>query len=79
MAKLTYHVVKREDGWGYEAAGTFSETYPTHEEARLAAHRAAAEQQAPGEAAAIAWEDANGHWHEEMAQGSDRPATDVDE
>ncbi|HVV95020.1 MAG TPA: DUF2188 domain-containing protein [Hyphomicrobiales bacterium] len=79
MAKLTYHVVKRDGGWGYEAAGTFSETFPTHEEARAAAHRAASEQQAPGATAAIAWEDDHGHWHEELARGSDRPATDVDE
>ena len=28
MAKITYRIVKHEDGWAYKARGTFSETFP---------------------------------------------------
>jgi hypothetical protein len=39
--------------------------------------KAAAEQRVPGQTNVIQYEDANGNWHEETAQGSDRPATEV--
>jgi hypothetical protein len=78
MAKVTYQLVRREGGWAYEYDGTLSETFPTHDAARAAAHRAATEQQEPGDTTAISWEDEQGHWHEELAQGGDRPSTDVE-
>lgn len=78
MAHLTYHIVEHDGGWAYQADGVYSETFPSHEAARGAALRAAAEQRAAGDTAAISWEDAGGKWHEELAQGSDRPETDVE-
>ena len=78
MTKITYHVVEHDGGWAYKFDGVFSETFPTHDEARTAAHRAALEQQRPGETSAISWEDAQGKWHEEVARGDDRPQADVE-
>ena len=36
------------------------------------------EQQVPGEATTISWEDKNGRWHDEPSRGDDRPQTDVE-
>jgi hypothetical protein len=77
MAHVTYKIVEHDDGWAYTADGVFSEAFPTHEEALVAARRAAAEQRVPGRSEAIEWEDANGKWHSETASGRDRPETDV--
>jgi hypothetical protein len=77
MTKVTYQVVQHDGGWAYKLDGVFSETFPSHDEARAAARRAALEQQRPGETNAISWEDAHGKWHEELARGDDRPETDV--
>ena len=77
MSHVTYEIVEHDSGWAYRVDETFSETFPTHEEARLAAQRAAREQQVPGEATTISWEDKNGRWHEEVSEGDDRPDTDV--
>ena len=44
MVHVTYKVVRHEDGCAYTVNGVFSESFPTHEEAREAARRAAAEQ-----------------------------------
>ena len=32
-----------------------------------------------GESAAISWEDERGRWHEETAQGDDRPDVEVED
>ena len=77
MAMVTYMIVPHEGGWAYKVGDIFSECFPTHDEARAAAHRAALEQQAPGQTTAISWEDENGRWHSEVARGDDRPVTDV--
>jgi len=77
MAHLTYKIVEHDGGWAYTVDGVFSEAFPTHEEALVAARRAAAEQRMPGRTEAIEWEDANGKWHSETASGRDRPETDV--
>jgi hypothetical protein len=79
MAHVTYHIVEHDGGWAYTVDGVYSEAFPTHEAARFAAGRAAAEQRAPGDTAAISWEDAGGKWHEEVAEGHDRPETEVDD
>ena len=42
MVHVAYKVVRHEDGWAYTVNGVFSESFPTHEEAREAARRAAA-------------------------------------
>ena len=77
MTKVTYVVVEHDGGWAYKLGDVFSEPYPSHDAAVKAAHRAAAEQERPGETAAISWEDEKGQWHEEVASGTDRPQADV--
>ena len=47
--------------------------------ALAAAKRAAAEQRVPGRTEAIEYETADGKWHTETAEGSDRPETDVED
>lgn len=77
MVKVIYHVVEHDGGWAYKADGVFSETFRTHDEARIAAERAAREQQLPGETTGISWEDEKGRWHNEVSDGADRPVTEV--
>ena len=79
MAEVTYEIVEHDGGWAYKVGDVFSETFPTHEAALIAARRAADEQQLPGETTDISWEDERGHWHDEVAQGDDRPTTDVED
>lgn len=79
MTKLVYKIVEHDGGWAYTANGTFSEAFASHDAAVVAARLAAREQQQPGAAAGIAWEDASGVWHEELADGSDRPETIVED
>jgi hypothetical protein len=79
MAKVTYALVEHDGGWAYKVGGTFSETYRSREAAHLAALRAAQEQQVPGEAATISWEDERGRWHAELSRGGDRPEADVED
>ena len=78
MSKIVYRIVEHDGGWAYQVDGAFSETFPSHEAARGAALRAAAEQHMPGETHAISWEDDKGKWHEEVARGDDRPETEVE-
>ncbi|HXW40910.1 MAG TPA: DUF2188 domain-containing protein [Xanthobacteraceae bacterium] len=78
MTKVVYHIVRHEDGWAYQVNGVFSETFPSHDMARQAAQRAAAEQHLPDDTRTISWEDENGKWHEELARGTDRPETEVE-
>ncbi len=56
----------------------FSETFPSHDLARRAAERAAAEQRVAGDTTGIEYEDRQGRWHDEVAPGRDRPDTDVE-
>jgi hypothetical protein len=77
MAKVVYKIVEHDGGWAYKVGDVFSETYVSHDVARKAADRAAAEQRLSGEEAAISFQDANGKWHEELAEGEDRPDTAV--
>jgi hypothetical protein len=77
MSRIVYRIKEHDGGWAYEVDGTFSETFASHDAARRAAERAAREQRAPGSEAAISYEDASGQWHEELAEGGDRPETEV--
>ena len=77
MPEIVYEVVQHDGGWAYKVGATFSETFATHDEAKAAAKRAAAEQRVGGNTEAIAFEDEKGHWHEEIASGEDRPETKV--
>jgi hypothetical protein len=78
MSQIVYKVVKHDGGWAYEANGTYSEPFPTHEAARKAAKLAAREQAAPGETTHITYEDEKGRWHTETDSGTDRPSTKVE-
>jgi hypothetical protein len=77
MTHVTYEIVEHDGGWAYRVDGVLSETFPSHGAARKAAELAAEEQRVPGQTASISWEDKDGHWHDEVADGRDRPDTDV--
>lgn len=79
MAKVHYKIVEHDGGWAYTVDKVFSEPFPTHDEALIAARIAAQEQEQPGETTEISWEDEKGKWHTEIADGSDRPTTDVED
>lgn len=78
MVKVVYHIVEHDGGWAYQADGVYSETYRSREAARGAAEHAAHEQRLAGEEAAISYETPDGRWHEELADGADRPDTEVE-
>jgi hypothetical protein len=78
MTHVVYRVVEHDGGWAYKVGDVFSETFRTHALAHAAAVRAAREQRTPGQRATIQYEDSAGKWHEETAQGGDRPETEVD-
>jgi hypothetical protein len=77
MTKITYEIVEHDGGWAYRVDGVFSEPFPSHDLAHKAAERAAKEQVVPGNTTGISYEDKDGHWHDEVAAGDDRPETDV--
>jgi thioredoxin reductase (NADPH) len=78
MTKITYEIVEHDGGWAYRVDGVYSEPFPSHDEARRAAERAAKEQVVPGDTTGISYEDKEGRWHDELSKGSDRPETDVE-
>lgn len=78
MVKVTYEIVEHDGGWAYRVNGVYSETFGSHDEARIAAQRAAQEQSVAGETTGISYEDGAGRWHDELAKGDDRPETDVE-
>ena len=77
MTEVHYQIVEHDGGWAYKVGDVFSETFPTHDDARGAAEAAAAEQQRGGEAEAIEYQDADGTWKVEDSKGEDRPSADV--
>ena len=77
MAHITYRIVEHDGGWAYKLGDVFSETFPSHDAALQAARRVAAEQREPGETRDIEYEDAEGKWHQETADGDDRPEAEV--
>lgn len=79
MSHVTYKIVRHDGGWAYTVDGVYSEPFPVHEDAIVAAKRVAAEQRVPGRAELIEYETADGKWHTEMASGNDRPETDVED
>jgi hypothetical protein len=78
MQLVTYRIVEHDGGYAYTVDGVFSETYPSHDAALKAAQHAAREQGVAGETAGIRYEDADGQWHDEIADGHDRPVVDVE-
>jgi len=79
MVKVTYVIVEHDGGWAYKQGDVFSEAFPNHDAALAAARRAAREQEVPGETTGITYEDEQGRWREEVAEGEDRPVTDVED
>jgi hypothetical protein len=47
VTKLVYKILQHDGGWAYEADGTISETFASHDEAFEAARRAADVQAEP--------------------------------
>ena len=78
MTRIIYEIVQHDGGWAYRVDGVFSETFPSHDAARRAANRAAAEQRVAGDTVGISYEDSSGRWRQEIAEGGDRPETEVD-
>jgi Uncharacterized protein conserved in bacteria (DUF2188) len=70
---VTYDIVQHDGGWAYKVDGVFSEAFPSHAEALAAAQSAAAEQELPGDAETIEYEDDKGVWRSETVSGRDRP------
>ncbi|TPW30388.1 DUF2188 domain-containing protein [Pararhizobium mangrovi] len=78
MARITYHIVEHDEGWAYRLDDVYSEPYPTHDMALQAAMQAAAEhEEADTGETTIRYQDAEGVWREESANGTDRPEADV--
>lgn len=77
MAEVRYQVVEHDGGWAYKVGDVFSETFRSRELATLAAEQAALRQAQSGRTEAITYQDERGNWHQEIARGDDRPATDV--
>ncbi|MEO9337224.1 hypothetical protein ABFT80_07295 [Mesorhizobium sp. SB112] len=74
---VTYTIVEHDGGWAYKVGDVFSETFPDKTSATKAAENAAAEQRVAGSTDGIVYQHASGEWHEEVADGHDRPETTV--
>ena len=79
MAGVTYEIVEHDGGWAYKVDGVFSETFRTHQDAYDAAEMAANEQRRGGEDEVIEYQDKDGRWKVETAEGGDRPASHVED
>lgn len=77
MSTVKYEVVQHDGGWAYRVGDVLSETFPSHAGAHEAAESAARRQRLAGATDGIEYEDAGGQWHQEVAEGTDRPDTEV--
>lgn len=77
MSNVRYEVVEHDGGWAYKVGDVLSETFGSHEAALKAASAAAARQTVAGNTDGIVYQDRDGRWHEEVADGQDRPSTQV--
>jgi len=77
MVMVKYEVVEHDGGWAYKVGDALSETFGSHERALKAATSAAARQTVAGTTDGIVYQDKNGAWHAELADGHDRPVTRV--
>lgn len=77
MTMVRYEVVEHDGGWAYKVGDVISETFGSHEAALKAASDAAARQTVAGATDGIVYQDKAGGWHEEVADGRDRPSTEV--
>jgi Uncharacterized protein conserved in bacteria (DUF2188) len=62
MNKITFKIVKHDDGWVYEANGARSQSFRTREAARKAARLAAS---AGMETTLLSHEDKNDEWYDD--------------
>ena len=79
MPQVTYQVIQHDGGWAYKVGDVLSEPFPTHAAAHAAAAAAAERQRVAGKTEGIEYEDKSGHWHQEVAEGGDRPDTELDD
>ena len=79
MARIIYSIVQHDGGWAYKAADAYSESFPSRDMALAAAKAAAAEQQVGGDDEEISFQDEQGNWHFEHADGGDRPEATVED
>jgi len=63
-SKIVYEIVEHDGGWAYKALGVLSEMFPSHDQARRAAERAAKEQAVARDTTGISYEDKEGRWHQ---------------
>ncbi|WP_109366571.1 DUF2188 domain-containing protein [Ochrobactrum soli] len=75
--QLSYHVAPHDNGWAYKLGDVWSETFPTHHEALVAARIVAERQQVAGKDAHIVYETADYRWRAEDVLGTDRPEVEV--
>lgn len=79
MTRITYDIVEHDGGFAYKVGDVFSETFPTHKAAHEAAAHAAQRQQVSGTSTGIEYETRDGVWHQEVAEGEDRPEAVVED
>lgn len=79
MTRITYRIVEHDGGWAYRLGETYSETFVSHDAARAAAVLASREQRVADQTAWIEYENADGEWVTERADGHDRPETAVED
>lgn len=77
MVNVIYEIVEHNGGFAYRVGDVFSETFATHESARRAADEAAQRHQLGDVDEQIEYQDSEGAWHSELAQGDRRPETAV--
>lgn len=78
MPHVTYEVVEHDGGWAYKLGNVFSETFASREQATGAARMVAQEHEQSGPTTDIEYQDEDGRWRQETADGDDRPEADVE-
>ncbi len=74
---IIYHVAAHDGGYAYRLDHVWSETFADHAGALAAARRVARRQQLGGQDTRITYQTSDGHWHDELSSGGDRPEADV--
>ncbi len=79
MTEVTYHIVEHDGGYAYKVGDVFSETFPSRQDALQAAQAAPPSSRCRAPRKEIRYQDQAGAWHDETAQGGDRPVAKVEE
>ncbi len=77
MSTVRYEVVEHDGGWAYKVGDVPLGNLPLARGRLKAATDAAARQTVAGSTDGIVYQDRDGRWHEEVADGRDRPSTEV--